>query len=171
MSKATSIRCVSPQSGSLNGFLRQSATTSAITEQPVGQRDGHTVRGEFVDQRVAHFGLTSRRSYPPARRITSASCSSSFIRLRASRNWADSSLPLVDSVRSTPPSRSAISSQRYSGHGNAEVLRDRPQRRITLAGHCDHVSTIALIFRRFRRRSSPGRPGSPRSGTPYVQLL
>src|SRR5687768_7131652 len=85
-------------------------------QHPAGHRDGNLLGGELTDQRVDHFGSTSRAKYAVARRRISFSCSSSLLRRRSSRSSADSPFsPLPRSPAAggaRPSSRSAIFSQR-----------------------------------------------------------
>ena len=60
-------------------------------EYPTRHRDRDTVRGQLAHERVEPFpGRFACDKYAVARRRTSFSCSSSLIRLRASRSSADS---------------------------------------------------------------------------------
>ena len=106
---------------------------------PQGHRNGDTVDGQFADQRVHHFGLTSRDRYVTARRITSASCSSSRIRFLASRSSANS---FSVTPGFTLSSTLAFLSQ-FARHDlrDSEVLRDLGQRGFMLASDRDDIAS------------------------------
>ena len=60
-------------------------------QYPTRDRDGDTVRGQLAHERVEPFpGEFACDKYAAARRSTSFSCSNSRLRLRSSRNSADS---------------------------------------------------------------------------------
>jgi hypothetical protein len=61
MASAALIRCASSQSRCFIGTLRHlGERLDGEPKHPAGHRDGHTVTGKVEDQRVHHFGLTSR---------------------------------------------------------------------------------------------------------------
>src|SRR3954451_7165667 len=116
-------------------------------EHPAGHRDGDVLGGELLDQRVDHFGRTSRAKYAVARRRISFSCSSSLFRRRSSRSSADSSFapppprsPLAGRVR--PSSRSAIFSQRC--RQDSEI----PKSRATWETEASPLRATAMTSRR-----------------------
>jgi hypothetical protein len=78
-------------------------------QNPAGHRDGQTVSGKLLDQRVGHFGEISLAKYAAALRKISFSCSSSRVRLRSSRSSSDS---LAVTPGRSPSSTSAAFNQR-----------------------------------------------------------
>ena len=116
------------------------------SKDPAGHCGGDTVSGQFADQREHHIGLTSREGYARVRRMISASCSRSLIRLRASRSSMDSSF----AARALgPSSSSAIEPSVQGSRRNAEVLSDLSQGRFAPAGDRNHVA--AKLFRKSLR--------------------
>lgn len=107
------------------------------TEHPAGHRHRDSVGGKVEDQRVGHFGPTSRAKNAAAWRRISFSCSSNLLRLRSSRNSADSpgshpGVAVFDVGQFQPAVQTRLA--------DPEVLRDLGYRSLALTGDRDHVT-------------------------------